>query len=72
MATVITFRLTEDQKNLRSPKWGAVIACTGDGGWIDRGISFANESDTAAKLLSREAIVYAYMRSLRKRIRQGV
>jgi hypothetical protein len=48
------------------------MAGTGDAGWIDSGISLANESDTAAKLLSREAIVYAYMRSLRERIRQGV
>jgi hypothetical protein len=50
----------------------AVIAGTSDAGWIDRGISFANESGTAAQRFSREAIVYVYMRSLRKRIRQGV
>jgi hypothetical protein len=37
----------------------AVIAGTGNAGWIDRGISFANESDTAATLFSREARLYA-------------
>jgi hypothetical protein len=50
----------------------AVISGTGDAGWIDSGISFAMNQGTAAKLLAREAIVYAYMPSLRERIRQGV
>jgi hypothetical protein len=46
----------------------AVVAGIGDAGWIDRGISFANKINTAGNRLSRERIVYAYMRSLRERI----
>jgi hypothetical protein len=61
---VITFRLVQDQKNFGA-SWDA------DRKLAEKGtleFSLGRKSNTATDLLSRERIVYAYMRSLRERL----
>src|SRR6266550_637393 len=61
---VITFRIVQDQKNFGA-SWDADPKL-GEKGTPE--FSLGRKSDTATDLLSRERIVYAYMRSLRERI----
>ena len=61
---MITFRVPQDQKNFGA-SWDA------DSKLAEKGtpeFSLGGKSDTATDVLSRERIVYAYMRSLRERI----
>jgi hypothetical protein len=61
---VITFRVVQDQKNFAA-SWDA------DPKLAEKGtpeFSPGRKSNTATDILSRERIVYAYMRSLRERL----